>query len=131
MKKCQFCKMVTFALVFTSILYAQEVPRTLYVLNGLGRTVSKMDLESKNITNNTTEVGDVPSRLYSFNNLIYVVNSTPAGISIIDPVKDQIKMNIALPDGSNPWDMTFSGSSKAYITNLLANSVAVLNIETG
>ncbi len=131
MKKCQYWKVITFTLVFTSILFSQEVPRTLYVLNGLGRTVSKMDLETKIITNNTTVVGDIPSRLYNYDNLIYVVNSAPAGISIIDPVDDQIQKNISLPDGSNPWDMAFSGSSKAYITNLLANSVAVLNIETG
>jgi len=131
MQQRYFWKIAALAIIYTSTMNAQDVPRTLYVLNGLGRTVSKMDLESKNITNNTTVVGIVPNRLYNYNNLIYVVNSTPAGISIIDPVNDEIKNNITLPDGSNPWDMAFSGASKAYITNLVANSVAVLNIESG
>jgi YVTN family beta-propeller protein len=118
-------------ILITSIIYAQEVPRSLYVLNGLGRTVSKMNLENNQITNNTAIVGDIPSRIYSHNNLLYVVNSTPAGISIISPLNDQIKKNISLPEGSNPWDMAFTGADKAYVTNLIANTVSVLDLESG
>ncbi len=131
MKQVMNLALFAILMIFFGTLYAQEVPRSLYVLNGLGRTISTMNLENKQITNNTTIVGDIPSRIHSHNNLIYVVNSTPAGVSIINPVNNQIKKNITLAEGSNPWDMAFTGSETAYVTNLIANTVSILNIESG
>jgi len=73
--------------ICAQILIAQDIPRTLYVLNGLGQTISTMNLESKAIDNNISTVGSVPNRIYSHNNYVYVVNSVPDGITAIDPVR--------------------------------------------
>lgn len=110
---------------------AQEIPRTLFVLNGLGRTVSKMNLETQEVTNNILTVGDIPNRILAHGDKIYVVNSTPPGITIIDGRTDTVFKQISLTEGSNPWSMEFVGINKAYVTNLLANSVTVLNLATG
>ena len=123
--------LIVFSSVFTISLHSQEIPRSLYVLNGLGQTVSKMNLENDVIVNNIATVGSVPNRIYAFNNLIYIVNSVPDGISVIDPITDQITNNISLTTGSNPWDMAFVGIKEAYVTNWLANSVSVLNLDDG
>ncbi|RMF70021.1 MAG: T9SS C-terminal target domain-containing protein, partial [Calditrichaeota bacterium] len=62
---------------------------------------------------------------------IYVVNSTPAGITVIDGRSDVVTNTIALAEGSNPWDMAFVGTHKVYVTNLLANTVTVVDVATG
>ncbi len=112
-------------------IFAQEIPRTLYVLNGLGRTVSKMNLETMEITNNLLTVGVVPNRIHAQGDKVYVVNSVPASITVIDGVTDSIINTINLTEGSNPWDMAFVGTEKAYVTSLIANSVTVLDLVTG
>ena len=119
----------------TAVMYcslsAQEVSRSLYVLNGLGRTVSKMDLTTNEIRNDLAVVGTIPNRIYSYNHLIYIVNSTPAGISVFDPRTNQIIKSIVLAEGSNPYDMVFSGTQKAYISNLLANTLSIVDLQSG
>ena len=131
MKKVSFFCFILLTLLATQTIYAQDVPRTLYVLNGLGRTVSKMNLETQEITNNIVTVGSVPNRIHTNDGFIYVVNSVPPGITVIDGRTDAVVQTIALTDGSNPWDMAFVGTDKAYVTNLLANSVTVVNLATG
>jgi YVTN family beta-propeller protein len=118
-------------LITVTLSLAQDVPRTLYVLNSLGRTVSKMNLETAHISNDIAVVGDIPNRIYVREDKIYVVNSTPAGISIIDARTDQVEKSIALIEGSNPYDMAFVARDKVYVTNLLANTVSVVNLESG
>jgi len=122
-----------FLILFTLIIAsnAQDIPRTLYVLNGLGQTVSNMTLESKIINNDIVTVGSVPNRIYAHNNLVYVVNSVPDGLTVIDPLTNQILKNISLTTGSNPWDMGFVGINKAYVSNWLANSISVVDLEEG
>lgn len=110
---------------------AQDTPRTLYVLNGLGRTMSKMNLETSTISNDVVVVGDIPNRIHTRGDKIYVVNSTPASIAIVDGRTDAVSQTIALAEGSNPWDMAFVGTDKAYVTNLSANSVTVVDLVTG
>ena len=115
----------------TGLSFAQDTPRTLYVLNNLGRTLSKMNLETSEITNDILTVGNIPNRIHTRGDKIYVVNSTPAGIAIIDGQTGEVSNTIALAEGSNPWDMAFVGTSKAYVTNLLANSVTVIDLVSG
>lgn len=131
MKKAALGVMVLTLCIGIHFAIAQNTPRTLYVLNGLGRTLSKMNLETSQITNNVVVVGDVPSRVHARGDKIYVVNSTPPSITIIDGRTDAVLKNIALAEGSNPWDMAFVGVDKAYVTNWLANSVSVVDLTTG
>jgi YVTN family beta-propeller protein len=90
-----------------------------------------MNLETEIIENNITTVGSVANRIYSNNSLVYVVNSIPDGITVINPLNDQVIDNISLTTGSNPWDMAFVGTNKAYVTNWLANSISVIDLENG
>jgi hypothetical protein len=121
---------VTLLFFFTSSGFGQDVPRTLYVLNGLGRSLSKMALETTHIENDVHVVGNVPNRIYTKGRNIYVVNSTPPGITVIDGQSQKILKTINLPEGSNPYDMAFAGTELAYVTLLLANSIAVVDLQT-
>ena len=125
---------VTFFILFvflSATAIAQDIPRTLYVLNGLARTVSKMNLETQQIENDIITVGVVPNRILAKGENVYVVNSTPPGITVIDIKTDEIVQTINLAEGSNPWTMAFVGANKAYVTNYVANSVSVVDLQSG
>ncbi len=111
--------------------FAQQTSRTLYVLNAFGRTVSKMNLETLEIQNDILQVGQIPNRILARGDKIYVVNSTPPGITVIDGRTDAVVLTIPLAEGSNPWSMEFVGANKAYVTNLLSNSVTVVDLASG
>ncbi|MFQ5637119.1 MAG: FlgD immunoglobulin-like domain containing protein [bacterium] len=123
--------MIVALLCVVSLGRSQQTKHTLYVVNGLGRTVSKMDLESGEIRNDFVTVGDIPNRIFTKGDKVYVVNSVPAGITVIDGTNGQIVNNITLTVGSNPWSMGFAGENKAYVTNLFANTVTVLDLASG
>jgi YVTN family beta-propeller protein len=112
-------------------LFAETTPRTLYVINGLGRTVSKMNLENAEITNDFfKDLGEVSNKLRFNNGKIYVVNSTPASIMVFDVATNNLDKTILLEAGSNPMDMAFVDDDKIYVSNLLGNSVSVIELST-
>jgi len=118
-------------IILASVLYGGDIPRTLYVLNGLGRTLSKMNLQTFEITNNFLILGDIPNQVIGFGERIYVVNSTPPQIMVINPQNEQVERRIGLAEGSNPWFMVVVGSNRAYVTNFIANTVSVVDLEKG
>lgn len=110
---------------------AQESPRVLYALNSLAQTISKVNLETGVIENDILSVGSVPNRITARGDRIYVVNSIPPGITVISRATDEIVLQIALGDGENPWAMAFAGPNQGYVSNLIANTVSVVNLENG
>ncbi len=123
---------ITFLIITNITLWSQTVPRTLYAINGSAQTISKMNLETKEITQNILTVGEIPNRIYTNNNLLYIVNSKPDNIMIVDPADDtNIKSTITLTEGSNPWAMGFINETKAYITNFKSDSINVLDLQNG
>ena len=112
MRKSMIVLIAAFILPMLDVSMAQEIARTLYVMNGLGQTLSKMNLETLEIMNDIVVVGDIPNRVYTREDRIYVVNSNPPGLTIIDGRTDAIINTIALAEGSNPWDMAFVGTPK-------------------
>ena len=110
---------------------AQDLPRTLFVENGLGRTLSSVELESGTVENNILTLGQVPNQILSYRDKLYALDSVPPQIVQIDPRTMEIVKKIALPEGSNPYDMRLVGSHRAYVTLLVANQVAVVDLEEG
>ena len=111
-------------------IQGQNIPRTLYALNGSAQTISKLNLETKEITQNILTVGEIPNRIITNNNMIYVVNSKPDNIMIINPADDtNIKSVISLTEGSNPWAMAFINDTKAYVTNFNTDSISIVDLQ--
>ena len=125
--------LITMLLTALSVAAAwgQETSRILYTLNGKAQTVSKMSLETFVIQNDIVTVGVFPNRIHARGDKVYVVNSTPPGITVIDVASDLVVLNIALPEGSNPWDMEFIEDEKVFVTSLIANAVFVYDLATG
>ena len=122
--------LLTFIFLSVSRHLFADVPRTLYVMNGTARTLSKMNMETGAIQNDFISIGQWPNQILSFNNMLYVVNSGTNDIMVIDPQTNGNVQNIAFPQGSNPYYMAFVGSNKAYVTNLVSNSVSVVDVES-
>ena len=78
----------TIILLTNLLLWSQTIPRTLYSINSSAQTISKMNLETKEITQNILTTGEIPNRIISHNNMIYIVNSKPDKIMVIDPTDD-------------------------------------------
>jgi len=129
--KTQVFILIQLFLIFASNIFA-DIPRTMYLVNGSAETISKLNLENQAIQSNIITTNQIPNQILAHHNLLYVVNSGTDDIQVIDPRNDsQIKKTIALPTGNNPWYMAFVGSKKAYVTNWIANTVSVINVETG
>ena len=125
--------MIMAIVIFSVTLIAKaDIPRRLYVMNGSAETLSKLNLENLSISQNIVQTGTYPNQLLVHNDLIYVLNSGTDDIMIIDPLDDgRVSRTIALEPGSNPWAMGFAGRNKAYVTNFLANTVSVVDVESG
>ncbi len=108
---------------------ARDVPRTLYVENSLARTLSRVNLETGVIHQNVLELGQVPNQVLAYRERLYVLNSSPAEIMVIAARTLTVESRIALPEGSNPYHMALVGSRRLYVTLLLANQVAIVDLQ--
>ena len=116
-------------LFMAGLAIAGDFPRTLFVENNLARSLSAMNLENGIIHNNVLQLGVVPNQLLSYRETLYALNSTPASLMIIDPVTLGVKDEIVFPDDlPNPYFMALNGARKMYVTSLVANKVAVVDL---
>ena len=106
---------------------------TCYVVNSLGETLSKINLTTGVVTNNIvtlgSDVGSAPNQVVVRDTLAYVVNSTTAEIQIINLNTESTVGWINLPPGSNPFNMAFYDDRYAYVTLLIANEVARVDVK--
>ncbi|MCG8603943.1 T9SS type A sorting domain-containing protein, partial [bacterium] len=118
------------ALLATASVWGQNTNRFLYTLNANAQTLSKMSLETRVIQNDIITVGETPNRIHACGDRVYVVNSTPPGITVIDAKTDQIVSNVNLPEGSNPWDMQFVEGEQVLVTSVFANAAFLYDLTT-
>lgn len=118
-----------FILVLITGLYA-DLPRTMYVLNGSAETVSTMNLDNSNVRQNLFKTGLIPNQILAHQDKIYVLDSGTSDIKIFDPIDGFIR-TIALNPGANPYDMVFVSANKAYVSNWVANTISVVELDDG
>ncbi|MCK4597176.1 hypothetical protein KAU04_04020, partial [bacterium] len=63
MMRTMFMMIYIILFIATSNANGADVPRTLYVMNGSAKTLSKMNLENSQITNDVLALGDVPNQV--------------------------------------------------------------------
>ncbi len=106
--------------------------QTLYIMNGSAETLSKISLDDTTIVKDIVATGTIPNRVRIYDDRIYIVSSGDDNIKIVNPKEDnKILQTIALNAGDNPWDIAFASKTKAYVSNLKTNTVAVINLATG
>ena len=104
------------------------LPRTLYVVNGSAETLSKINLETGQVSNHIITLGVVPNQVVVKGKKAYVVNSTSSNIQKIDLTADTIISYIFLGAGKNPWNIAFIDTQYAYVTNFSANSISKIDV---
>jgi len=116
-------------LFFTSI-HAQSPANTLYVVNNLGETLSKVNLETGVVTNDIITLGNAPNDMRTAGTSAYITNSTSADVSVIGLESQSLIKLISLEDQGNPWSMSIDGSDRAFVTNSGLNTVSVLDLSS-
>ena len=104
--------------------------KALYVMNGLGATVSAIDLNTDAVSNNLKTLGKWPNQILYYDGSLYVVNSGSNNVMIIDATTYALKDTIVLGAGNNPMNIAILSSTKAYVACLLSNVVKVVNPAT-
>ncbi len=104
------------------------LPKTLYVVNGLAETLSKINLETDSVVNHVTTLGVAPNQVVVKGNRAYVVNSLSSNIQIIDLLGDTTLGFINLAPGRNPWQMAFLDTQICFITNFASNTIYKIDV---
>jgi len=125
MKK--ICLLVCWGVV--RFAFAGDMPRTLFIENSLARTLSTLNLETGVVQNDVVTLGQIPNQILANRDKVLVLNSVPPEIMIIDASSLQVEKHIALPEGSNPYGMALVGGNRVYVTLLLMDAVAVVEIK--
>lgn len=103
-------KKIIISLVLTLILSSfvfGALPKTLYVVNGLAETLSKINLENDSVTNHITTLGVAPNQVVVKGNRAYVINSLSSNIQIVDLTADTTLGFISIGANRNPWAIIF------------------------
>lgn len=100
----------------------------LYVLNGLAETLSVVDTTKGTVSNNVLTAGKWPNQVACRAGRGYIVNSGSNNVQQFDPTTNTTTTTFTLPTGSNPYWITFASDAKAYVSNLMTNTVQVLNL---
>ncbi|MDA3860015.1 MAG: hypothetical protein PF445_02210 [Melioribacteraceae bacterium] len=138
MKQIFITRVLLFAIVFMGCEDTIVDPpvenssKTLYVINQSAQTLSKVNLTDSSITKDIVEIGLFGNKIKIYEERIYVVTSGEDNIKVVDPKDDtNILQIIGLDAGSNPWDITFASTDKAYISNWITNTVSVIDLVSG
>ncbi len=106
-----------------------------YVINTSGETLSKINLSTNFVTNNIVTLGSdincYPSQIIVRDTLAYVLMSGTAEIQIINLKTETTTGWIILPAGSNPYWMSFYGDQYLYVTLMIHNALAKIDLTTG
>jgi len=111
------------------------VDRYAYILNTMGETISKINLTTGIVNNDILTIGsDVdsyPNQIIVRDSLAYVVASGTDEIQIINLNTETTIGFINTGASTNPFWMVFLDSQYVYVTLMLANSIAKVDIING
>ncbi len=120
-------------LLLLSVQHVAAVPYA-YVANSSGETLSKINLQTNAVTNNILPLGsDIQSyanQIAVVDTMAYVVCSGTNEVQVINLKTETTVGFIPFPLGSNPYYMTVYNRQYAFVTNLVGNSIATLDLTT-
>jgi YVTN family beta-propeller protein len=115
---------------------AFALDRTLFVINALAETLSRVNLPSDAVTNNVAVLGLAPNQIFIDNvrrrdTVAYVTNSTSSDVQMINLNTSASLGSILLGPGRNPWSLEFLDDSIVAVTNLLTNTLSEVDTRHG
>ncbi|RJP73633.1 MAG: hypothetical protein C4524_14035 [Candidatus Zixiibacteriota bacterium] len=106
----------------------QQFTTSAWVVNSLSSTLSRVDLDSGDVTVNVLSLGTFANDIAVSGTMAYVVNSGDNQIQIVDLTTGQTDGTIEILLGMNPWAIAVDGSQRGYVTNYLTGNVSVLDL---
>jgi len=79
------------------------------------------------VSSNIREIGQIPQSAAVYGNSLYIVQSGSQSLMVLDKNSLAIQTEISLGNNTNPWDLAVVSSSKVYVTNYAAHTVAVVD----
>ncbi len=119
---------VVFLWFTTSFSAPAWAERIAYVINNLGKTLSKINLTTNEVTNDIEALGEAPNQIVIHQGFAYVVNSLDHNIQIIDLGTENTVGYIDIGEPRNPFNMTFVDSRYAYVTNLMTSTISKVDV---
>lgn len=102
--------------------------RFAYVVNNLGKTLSKINLSTNEVANHIEALGEAPNQVAIQGDYAYVVNSLDHNIQIVDLTTENTTGYVIIGEPRNPFHMAFVDSQYAYVTNLVTNSISKVDV---
>ncbi|GAB4328576.1 MAG: hypothetical protein Kow0037_03020 [Calditrichia bacterium] len=130
MKK--FVSVMIFCFMMTTLLFGQNIPKSVYVVNSVANTLSYINLETGNVALDTLSPGasSSPNFLRIHQGKGYLVNSGTNNVMVFNLENLELDRFIPLPTGSNPWALDFINDSLFAVTFFQSDEVAIVNIHT-
>jgi hypothetical protein len=100
-----------------------QTATALYVLNAIGVSISQVDLETNEVTNDIVTLGTWPNQLVYRKGKVYAVNSGSNNIMIFNADTWAPEAPLALGAGNNPMNMVFYNDNIAYVSCSVSNKV--------
>ena len=110
-----------------------RVPPRVLVVNGLSETLSSFDIESGVLTVQAATLGTWPNRVspWRAGRAVMVTSSGDNALAIYDARDLNLKREIDLGPGRNPWAAEDAGENAAVVTNWLSGDVQKVRIDHG
>ncbi|HUU44703.1 MAG TPA: YncE family protein [Acidobacteriota bacterium] len=105
---------------------AEDIDR-LYVVDGLGETLTLIDRADSSVTINVMTLGLVPNRIRYDGEHLLVVNSISDDLWVIDPETYDVTNTIEFDEGDNPWDVIVISDNLWAVSLLVAGEVAFVD----
>lgn len=92
---------------------------------------TRIKLMNGAVNRNLAQLGSVPTNIKIFNGRAYVLNGFSDNIQVFDITQNPPVQTgtIVLPLGSDPVGIAFFNDEHAYVTNLISQTVAIVNIQ--
>ncbi len=110
------------------IMTLQAIANDLYVVNTLGETISYWN--GSTTQNNVATLGLFPNDILVKGDTLLALNSGSASLQLFDRNNFSLLSTLNLAEGSNPWAMTLTPNDRVLITNWLANTVTVIDLQS-
>ena len=104
--------------------------KAVYILNGLGSTISVLDLNTDAVTNNVAQCGTWPNQVAYYDGKLFVVNSGSNNVQVRSADTYALLGTIDLGANNNPMNIAILNAQKGYVTCSQSNTVKVVNLST-
>ncbi|MBO9540155.1 hypothetical protein J7643_06130 [bacterium] len=127
MKKIVAFAALSLALAACTAPKPNEVPVTtapvtqkgfyMFVMNGLGKTIDRVNLKTREVTLGVLKTGEVPNQLFTVGESTYLVNAQDATIDVLDLKGGSKKDTMVLRVGSWPQWLAFGADGKGVVAH--------------